>query len=249
MTESRCRASSHRARIEASSSRRGGRAFTAAPKAHQAGRASVPERRFRSWPPPKVRAGICTPLRIYRAPAPLGPWILWELTVSRSMPVFPGVKGCLPKACTASTWRRVRYLFRRMTRAAASTGRMLPISLFTAMMLTKAVSGVMASSICWGEMRPKASGARRTISQPSFSSWAMGSSTEGCSIWVVTMRRPTWRRAKAPPKIARLLDSVPPEVKVISSGWAERSFATDCRAWERACSARNPRACRDEGLP
>ena len=48
------------------------------------------------------------------------------------------------------------------------------------------------------------------------------------------------RRTHAPPKIARLLASVPPEVKTISSGRADSAPATALRAAFSSCSARNP---------
>ena len=49
--------------------------------------ASVPARRPRSWPPPASRGrGFFTRGPMYRAPAPLGPPILWAETVTKSAP-------------------------------------------------------------------------------------------------------------------------------------------------------------------
>ncbi len=47
----------------------------------------------------------------------------------------------------------------------------------------------------------------------------------------------------------RLLDSVAPEVKTISSGCAPKKRATRARASSSAAVASSPIPCRDEGLP
>ena len=81
-------------------------ASTAAAKAAIWAVASVPERRPFSWPPPRIMGGNFRPPRMYRAPTPLGAWILCPLTVSRSTPSSLGVKGTFRKPWTASQWTR-----------------------------------------------------------------------------------------------------------------------------------------------
>ncbi len=49
--------------------------------------------------------------------------------------------------------------------------------------------------------------------------------TDGCSIAVVMMCFPRRLFARAAPKMARLFDSVPPEVKMISFGSQRSVFA------------------------
>ena len=57
-----------------------------------------------------------------------------------------------------------------------------------------------------------------------------GFSTESCSAAVVTILFPKRLRAWTAPKMAKLLDSVPPLVKTTSSGWAPSRRATRARA-------------------
>ena len=85
-------------------------ASTAAAKAAIWAVASVPERRPFSWPPPRISGGNLRPLRMYRAPTPLGAWILWPLTASRSTPSSLGVKGTFKNPWTASQWKRAFVL-------------------------------------------------------------------------------------------------------------------------------------------
>src|SRR3954453_11715022 len=51
------------------------------------------------------------------------------------------------------------------------------------------------------------------------------------------------------PFTARLSDSVPPEVKMTSEGWAPAAVAMVSRASSTARRARRPDPCRDDGLP
>lgn len=103
-------ASCSRARVSAfspamyrmSASRVAAPARTAAAKAAIWAVASVPERRPSSCPPPRIRGGSFSPRRMYKAPIPLGAWILCPLTVSRSTPSSAGVKGIFKKPCTPS---------------------------------------------------------------------------------------------------------------------------------------------------
>src|SRR5205807_4030785 len=54
--------------------------------------------------------------------------------------------------------------------------------------------------------------------------------------------------ARATPRIARLSDSVAPDVNTISSAAAPRSEATCARAVAMRAAATAPRACAEEGL-
>ena len=157
--------------------------------------------------------------------------------------------GSLPKACTASQWSRAPGASRRISGAASSTGKMAPVSLLTIIMLTSTVSGRSAASRAAADTQPLASGVSRVISQPSFSSAPQAAATEGCSIAVVMICRPARFFAAAAPKTARLLASVPPEVKVMVSGAAPSSPATVRRAASNSCSASKPAVWREEGFP
>ena len=55
--------------------------------------------------------------------------------------------------------------------------------------------------------------------------------------------------ASAAPNSARLLDSVPPEVKIISFGSHFKDFAITALAYLIYCSARMPLPCSEEGFP
>ena len=136
-----------------------------------------------------------------------------------------------------------------MARAASSTGKMAPVSLFTSMQLTKMVFWSMAAASASGGRWPELSGFTYTTSKPSFSNSRQGFNTESCSAAVVTILFPRRLRAWAAPKRARLLASVPPLVKVISSAWAPSRWATKARASSTRCRARKPRVCREDGLP
>ena len=67
---------------------------------------------------------------------------------------------------------------------------------------------------------------------------------------VVTTWRPRGASERAAPRIARLSDSVAPDVKTISSGCAPTSAATCARPSATACAASWPNTCcRLDGLP
>ena len=57
------------------------------------------------------RADLRHRSRIYKNPTPFGPWILWPLTESRSMPCFFGRISYFPYAWIASTWNNVGRIF------------------------------------------------------------------------------------------------------------------------------------------
>ena len=69
-----------------------------------------------------------------------------------------------------------------------------------------------------------------------------------CSIEVVT-RCPENRRAANVPHNAKVLDSLPPEVRTISPGLVPNIDAMDRRASCNAAAAARPAPCALEGLP
>jgi hypothetical protein len=79
--------------------------------------------------------------------------------------------------------------------------------------------------------------------------WRHGSSTALCSVRSVTTCRPRSALAAITPSSARLLDSVAPEVKTISSGAAPSSAATWARAVSMRRAAAKPKACAEPALP
>ena len=88
----------------------------------------------------------------------------------------------------------------------------------------------------------------RSTAKPAASSRATGSAIAGCSIGLVTTC-PGEVSAPARPKTARLLASVPPEVKITSDGSAPRIRATVSLALSQARRADRPKACRLSALP
>ena len=108
------------------------------------------------------------------------------------------------------------------------------------MTVTRAVRSVIAAATRAGSSSPPSSTGRYVTENPRPESARRALSTEKCSMFEVT----TWslpRGASASsPLIARLLASVPPEVKTISSGFAPISAATSARAWSTAREARCP---------
>ena len=123
------------------------------------------------------------------------------------------------------------------------SGCSTPISLFTPMMDTSAVRSVRAARSSSRSMSPlrctgryvtchrnkgrldtqryiaRPQRSRRTLT-PSLSSARQLSSTHLCSVWQVTTWSRSPRKKRTAPLIARLLDSVAPDVKMISFGEA-----------------------------
>ena len=73
--------------------------------------------------------------------------------------------------------------------------------------------------------------------------------TAWCSTDEVTIRWPRALPAQAAPFSARLLASVPPDVKTISRPWALSRRATRSWASSRAARAARPKACAELGFP
>ena len=100
-----------------------------------------------------------------------------------------------------------------MRAAASSTGKRAPVSLFTIIMLTRAVRPVTAWATASGSICPLWSGWMRVTFQPWSSRCFTAAPTEECSAVVVTISSARRFLASAAPKMARLLASLPPEVK------------------------------------
>ena len=158
-------------------------------------------------------------------------------------------------------------------RTSSSTGSTVPTSLLASMVETIVVRSLASPS----SSRSSASRSRcacastgmRTTSKPNHScSHAADWATAGCSIAEMIMRgrqfagclpsasanpqtgrKPSLRmRAMAMPLMARLSDSVPPEVKITSSGRAPNAAANDARAASSARAAVLPGWCTLAGL-
>ena len=118
------------------------------------------------------------------APTPLGPYILWAVHDRRSTPSAATSSGILPTACAASVWRMT--LCSRVIRPISASGWIVPTSLFAAITLTSTVSGVIALRTASGSTRPVWSTGRIVSVQPCFVSRLHVSSTDLCSMPVVT---------------------------------------------------------------
>jgi len=111
------------------------------------------------------------------------------------------------------------------------------------------VSSRMARATASGSTRPCPFTGTTDTSHPSACRSRQGWATEGCSMALVTRWRPLERRARATPRMARLLASVAQPVKRISSGEASSRAATSARARSTASLARRPSGWLEEGLP
>src|ERR1051325_4262664 len=98
----------------------------------------------------------------------------------------------------------------RQARPTSATGCTTPVSLFASIMATSFVSGRIAAMTASAGTTPLRSGGTTVTAWPRRSSSWIGSDTLGCSIAVVTTC------ARAAPKIAALLLSVPPLVNTTS---------------------------------
>ena len=96
---------------------------------------SVPDRRPRSCPPPQMSGASSVRLRTNSAPQPFGPYILWPVSESRSMPIALTSIGILPDRLrrVGVEQRAMRVRDRGRSR---SSGCSTPISLLAAITLT-----------------------------------------------------------------------------------------------------------------
>ena len=103
----------------------------------------------------------------------------------------------------------------------------------------------MASSSSLSFISPCLSTGKNFTLNPIFSIYLQVSRTAGCSIAQVMMLTPFLPLfsllRKAIPLIARLSDSVPPDVKIISSGSAPRMLATCSLDFSTASDASLPK--------
>ena len=106
-----------------------------------------------------------------------------------------------------------------------------------------------AASTASGSTRPEPSTGAATTSKPNFSRWCAAWPTAWCSTALTTSRLPRALPAQAAPLTARLLASVPPEVRTISRAAPPRSAASRSCASSRALRAARPAACAEDGLP
>jgi hypothetical protein len=112
----------------------------------------------------------------------------------------------------------------------AATGWIVPISLLACISDTSAVSGRIAARSASRSTRPRPSTPSTVTSQPSCSRYFIGSSTALCSVAQVIRCLPLSRYMRAAPRIARLFDSVAPEVNTISRPLAPMPAPMDSRA-------------------
>ena len=165
----------------------------------------------------------------------------------RSAPREAAVKGTFKKPWMASVWRRTGVSFRAA--ATASTGRRTPVSLFTSIMDTRAVSSRTAAKTASAATRPAPSGFTRVTSYPSGSRALRHWRTALCSTAVETMCFPTRRFCQRAERMAQLSPSVPQEVKRSCRGGAPRASATAARLSSTRSRAARPRGYWAEGLP
>src|SRR5438093_289196 len=215
----------------------------ASPKPTMPATFSVPARRLRSCGPPVIWGRRPTSRRTQSAPTPAGPPSLWAESESRSTPSARTSIGIRPAACAASVWRSTPLP--RSPPAIAATGATEPTSPFASPTLASAVPGAHAATTSSAATRPSPSTGTTVSRTPSAASARAVSSTEACSIAVVT--RPAG--ARTTPRNARLFASVAPLVNTISAGPAPMSAATSARAASTAPRARAPSRCALDGFP
>src|SRR5262245_6509998 len=155
------------------------------------------------------------------------------------MPAVSMFTGILPIACVASAWKMIPFSLASLPIAGMSW--MVPTSLFANMTEMRIVLSVSAARIASTSTSPSGRTGTCVTSKPWRSSRRQTSRLARCSMAVVTMWLPFSRYISAIPLIARLIDSVPPEVKISSFGSrAPMSFAIWSRARSTAFSASQP---------
>src|SRR5687767_14235859 len=155
------------------------------------------------------------------------------------MPMASTSTGILPTACVASVWNRMPFSLASLPMAGMSW--IVPISLFANMTEIRMVRSVIALRIASTSMSPSGWTGTYDTLNPWRSSRLQTSRPARCSITVVTMWSPFSRYISATPFSARLIDSVPPEVKTSSFGSrAPISVARRCRATSTPASASQP---------
>ena len=127
-------------------------------------------------------------------------------------------------------------------------GCTVPISLFACIMLTIATSLLISFFNCSKSIIPSLPTLIYLILYPFLHSSAHVPRTAGCSISLVIMHFLSGN-ALHTPFIARLSDSVPPDVNMISSGFAPMLFAMAFLAFSSACLAFCPYECTEDAFP
>src|SRR5437867_4445655 len=156
------------------------------------------------------------------------------------LPADSTFTGILPTACVPSAWKMIPFSLASLPIAATSW--IVPISLFASMTEIRIVLSVSACRIASTSTRPSGRTGTYVTSKPCRSRRLQTSRLARCSMAVVTMWLPFSRYISATPLIARLIDSVPPEVKITSLGSrAPMSFASCSRARSTAFSASQPK--------
>ena len=125
----------------------------------------------------------------------------------------------------------------------SSTGSTAPISLFTYIIETSIVSSLILSFNTSRSTLPVLSTGSTVSSKPSSAKNVAGIYTAGCSIPDIIICFPSLFFAIAVPKSAILLDSVPPDVKIISLFLTFRVFAIVSAASFTYFSASTPFIC------
>src|SRR5438270_10243243 len=158
----------------------------------------------------------------------------------RSMPMASTSTGVLPTAWVASVWNRMPFSFASLPMAAISW--IVPISVLANITEIRMVLSVTALRISATSMRPSGCTGTYVTWRPCRSSRLQTSMPARCSMTVVTMCVPFSRYISATPLSARLIASVPPDVKTSSFGSrAPISLASRPRAASTAASASQPK--------
>jgi len=122
-----------------------------------------------------------------------------------------------------------------------------PVSLLTAITLTRATSSPSCSASTSGSTAPLGRTGRIVSAKPSASRARAQASTEACST-AETINRLRPVAARIAPASARLFASLPLAVNTISSACAPIRRATSSRAASIASRAASPRVCTLEAL-
>src|SRR5438552_7624276 len=134
----------------------------------------------------------------------------------RSMPIASTSTGILPTACVASVWKMIPFSLASLPMAATSW--MVPISLLANITEIRIVLSVSALRISSTSMTPSGCTGTYVTWNPCRSRRLNVSMLARCSMTVVTMWLPFSLYISATPLRARLIASVPPEVKTSSFG-------------------------------
>ena len=166
---------------------------------------------------------------------------------SRSMLSFCTSIGILPHAATPSTWNKIPLSC--AISPISRIGWIVPISPFAYITEIRIVSSRISCSIRSTSTSPSLSTGTNDTSKPSRCKSLQVLIIDICSITVVTICLPLLFFLWAAPRRAILLDSVPPDVKIILSLSAPIRDATDSLAVASARLALIPELCKDAGFP